>query len=70
MLLFYGFGLGLLGKLGVATCVTLAMAFFIVQIAISSWWLRHFAMGPVEWLWRSLTYLKLQPLARPALPAT
>lgn len=69
MLLFYGFGLGLLGKLGVVTCVMLAMAFYIVQIAISSWWLRHFAMGPVERLWRSLTYRKLQALARPAVPA-
>jgi uncharacterized protein len=70
LLLFYGFGLGLLGKLGVAACVMLAMAFYIVQIMFASWWLRHFSMGPVEWLWRSLTYFRLQPLARPALPAT
>ena len=69
LLLFYGFGLGLLGKLGVAASVALGMAFYVVQIACASWWLRHFSMGPVEWLWRSLTYFKLQPLARPAPPA-
>jgi uncharacterized protein len=69
LMIFYGFGLGLMGKLGVATCVVLGMAFYVVQIALANWWLRHFSMGPVEWLWRSLTYFKLQPLARPALGA-
>ena len=47
--------------------IVLRMAFYVVQIALASWWLRHFSMGPVEWLWRSLTYFKLQPLARPAM---
>jgi uncharacterized protein len=69
LMIFYGFGLGLMGKMGVATSVLLGMAFYVVQIALASWWLRHFSMGPVEWLWRSLTYFKLQPLSRPVLGA-
>jgi len=65
ILVFFGMGLGLMGKLGVAASVGLGIAFFVLQIFIAKWWLRHFAMGPVEWLWRSLTYFKLQPLVRP-----
>jgi uncharacterized protein len=61
---FFGIGLGLMGKLGVATSVALGIAFYIVQIFVSRWWMRHFSMGPVEWLWRSLTYFQLQPLSR------
>jgi len=33
-----------------------------LQIWLSAWWLRHFRYGPLEWLWRSLTFLKSQPL--------
>jgi uncharacterized protein len=66
---FLGIGLGLMGKLGVAVSVALGIAFFVLQIFISKWWMRHFAMGPVEWLWRTLTYFKLQPMARPATGA-
>jgi len=40
-------------------CVTYA-----IQIAISTLWLRHFRMGPLEWVWRSWTYLRWQPLMR------
>ena len=40
-------------------CVT-----FSVQIVLSLIWLRFFKIGPLEWFWRSLTYLKMQPLRR------
>jgi uncharacterized protein len=65
VLVFYGFGLGLLGEIGVATCVAVGIAFFVVQLFISRWWMRYFNLGPIEWLWRSLTYFKLQPNGRP-----
>jgi uncharacterized protein len=64
LIVFYGFGFGLLGKIGVAAAVGLAIAFYGLQILVSYWWLRRFSMGPFEWLWRSLTYLRLQPSAR------
>ena len=62
IVLFYGIGLGLLGRAGSAVCVLLSVAIFAVQIGFSAWWLNRFRFGPVEWLWRSLTYGKLQPL--------
>jgi uncharacterized protein len=61
VLLFYGLGLGLLGKIGAAAAVGAAIAFFVVQVVLAHLWAKHFKMGPVEWLWRSLTYFKLQP---------
>ncbi|MCX8115156.1 MAG: DUF418 domain-containing protein [Burkholderiaceae bacterium] len=53
---FFGFGLQLLGRIGSAACFGIALVFFAVQIAFSTWWLRRFRFGPVEWLWRAWTY--------------
>jgi len=61
VILFYGIGFGLLGKVGAGGCFVLSVAIFSAQISLSGWWLRHFRFGPVEWLWRSLTYWRLQP---------
>jgi len=66
ILLFYGIGFGMLGKLGAAAAVGAAIAFFILQILLARAWMSRFSLGPVEWLWRSLTYFKLQPLTRAA----
>jgi uncharacterized protein len=38
-----------------------ALALFAVNAALSRWWLERFRFGPLEWLWRSLTYGRLQP---------
>ncbi len=64
-LLFYGYGigLGLLGKVGAAACLLLGLLIYTAQIFFSRWWLSRFAFGPMEWLWRSLTYGKPQPMA-------
>jgi uncharacterized protein len=60
--LFYGWGLGLWGKIGWALQMALAAAvFFFVQIPFSRWWLRRHAYGPMEYLWRVLTYGPKQP---------
>jgi uncharacterized protein len=64
LLLFYGFGFGLMGEIGVATAVGAGILFFITQVLLARWWMARFAMGPVEWLWRSLTYFRLHPNAR------
>jgi uncharacterized protein len=66
VLLFYGLGFGMLGKLGVAAAVGAGIAFFILQILLARAWMVRFSLGPVEWLWRSLTYFKLQPNTRRA----
>jgi uncharacterized protein len=60
--IFYGIGLGMLGKMGIAAAIGWGVAFFVVQIILARAWMRRFTMGPVEWLWRSATYFKLQPI--------
>ena len=65
LLVFYGIGLGLMGRLSplwwpVAVAVVLA-----AQVAASRWWLARFAFGPAEWVWRQATYGRRLPL-RPA----
>jgi uncharacterized protein len=68
-ILFFGIGFGMLGHLGVAASVAAGIAFFVLQIFVSQWYMARFSIGPVEWLWRSLTYLKWQPISRPAASA-
>lgn len=55
-LLFYGIGLGLIGRLSPPQFYTLAIAIFASQVVISRWWLKRFAQGPMEALWRRFTY--------------
>ncbi|QSQ27170.1 DUF418 domain-containing protein [Pyxidicoccus parkwayensis] len=64
VLFFYGYGLGQVTKLGPAACVGLCVAVFCVQVAWSHLWLSRFRFGPAEWVWRSLTYGKAQPMRR------
>jgi len=60
--LFYGYGFGQLFLLGPAKTTVYAALFFVIQVVFCTWWLRRFRFGPAEWLWRSLTYWKVQPL--------
>ena len=64
--LFYGWGLGLMGRVGPALCVPLSIVEFVVLLLISRTWMRRFRFGPVEWVWRSLTYGRRQPMLRTA----
>jgi uncharacterized protein len=64
VLVFLGYGLGQLGHLGMAASVGLGLAFFALEIPVSNWWMARYYYGPVEWLWRSLTYLKAQPMRK------
>jgi len=64
--LFYGWGFGLWGKVGPALDLLLAiLIFFAVQVPLSRWWLSKHELGPMEWLWRRLTYGR--PSDKPAL---
>lgn len=60
--LFYGWGFGLIGELGLVFVFPISIAFFALQIVYSRWWLGRFRFGPVEWLWRSATYGCAQPM--------
>lgn len=61
LILFFGFGFGYLGEMGVAAAIACGIAFFVVQVFLARAWMARFAMGPVEWLWRALTYFTLRP---------
>jgi len=64
--IFYGHGLGLYGRIGPSLNLLLVLAVFSVQLGLSAWWVRHFRFGPVEWVWRSLTYGRRFPIMREA----
>src|SRR5213078_889825 len=54
--LFYSYGLGWFGRVGYTGMFEITVVLFAVQMAASVWWLRRYRFGPVEWLWRTLTY--------------
>lgn len=54
--LYYSWGGGLYGRVGPLLGFVPTIAIYAAQVALSVWWLRHFAMGPMEWVWRRLTY--------------
>jgi uncharacterized protein len=57
-LIFYNYGLGLYSKISVGTGTLLAITIFIIQLFLSTFWVKKFHYGPIEWLWRSVTYWK------------
>ena len=56
--------LGLNGKVGHIYRLPIAILVYVLLYFFSRLWLRHFEMGPFEWLWRSMTYLKWQPMKK------
>jgi uncharacterized protein len=67
-LFFNGYGLGMFAKLSRAELLLVVVAMWIVNLVWSELWLRKYRYGPAEWLWRSLTYWKRQPMLREAAP--
>jgi uncharacterized protein len=61
---FSGCGLGLFGKLGRLELYGVMLAFWALMLAWPGWWLARFRHGPLEWLWRCLTYWRRLPLRR------
>ncbi len=66
--LLYGWGLAYIGELRNLYTFLIAILFILIQMAVSKLWLKHFYYGPFEWLWRSLTFLKVFPFRKKALP--
>jgi uncharacterized protein len=56
VVLSYGFGFAMWWRTGASTAMVIAAAIVVVQIPLSAWWLSHYRFGPVEWIWRRLTY--------------
>ncbi len=63
-LFFFGYGLNYYGVLDYYQIYYVVLVIWVLQLIVSSLWLRSFYFGPLEWLWRSLTYWKVQPFRR------
>jgi uncharacterized protein len=57
--IFYSYGLGLYGKVGPLADLFLAIGLYSLQVSFSRWWLASHRYGPLEWVWRRLTYGRL-----------
>ncbi len=64
MVIFYGFGFGWFGQISLTRGVLLTIIIYAVQVILSHLWLKIFQYGPLEWLWRILTYKQVQPLLK------
>jgi uncharacterized protein len=64
--LFYSYGLRRFGELSRTEVLVVVLVIWLLQLAWSPWWLRHFQMGPVEWAWRSLAECRWKPFLKPA----
>ena len=60
--IFFGFGFALYGELQRYQLYYIVFGIWIFQLIVSPIWLKYFRFGPAEWLWRSLTYKKKQPM--------
>ena len=64
VVIFYGIGFGLFGRLSLAPALAVAVTFFLVQIVTSRAWLARYTFGPAEWVWRTFTYQRRFALSR------
>jgi uncharacterized protein len=62
--IFYGHGFGLFGSVERTGQILIVFAIWTAELLWSPWWLARFRFGPFEWVWRSFTYMKIQPLRR------
>ncbi|MDJ0749871.1 MAG: DUF418 domain-containing protein [Woeseiaceae bacterium] len=63
---FYGYGLGLFGSVPRLWQMAFVAVVIGFQLWFSTWWLERYRFGPVEWLWRTVTYWRSQPMRQPA----
>jgi uncharacterized protein len=66
--IFYGHGLGLFGEVDRIYQLLITFGVWVIILIISPIWLKYYRFGPLEWLWRSLTYWKRQPLRKAKNP--
>lgn len=64
MAVFYGIGFGFGAGMGLSQVMAVAAGVFLFEMAFSVFWLRFFRFGPLEWVWRMLTYGKRLPLLK------
>ncbi|MDR1714831.1 MAG: DUF418 domain-containing protein [Prevotella sp.] len=57
--LFYNWGLGLYQYTGITACFLMGIGMFLIQLFFCRWWLRSHRQGPLEWLWKKATWIKI-----------
>ena len=62
--IFYGWGLGLFGSAQRWEQFIMVISIWLLQLILSTWWMNRFQFGLFEWLWRSATYAKVQPMVK------
>ncbi len=62
--LFYGHGLGWFGSMDRFRLLFVVWGIWSIQLLISPLWMARFRYGPLEWLWRSLSYMAIQPIRK------
>ena len=62
--IFYGVGFGLGGNIGPTVFIPIALGIYMIQVIYSNWWFKYFNYGPMEWIWRQLTYGKRLPFRK------
>jgi uncharacterized protein len=65
-LVFFGYGLNYFAEMEYYQIFSVVLGVWVFQLIVSPLWLRYFLYGPLEWVWRSLTYWRIQPFRRPA----
>ncbi len=60
--IFFSYGLGLYGQVDIVQGMMLVTGIYVVQVIWSHFWLKYYRFGPMEWLWRTLTYGKKQKM--------
>lgn len=63
-LFFYHYTTGLYGRIGPAMALIPTVILYTAQVFISNWWLQQYRFGPMEWLWRGLTYGKFPQMRK------
>lgn len=64
MMIFYGIGLGFGASAGLAVTELVALGVYVLEVIVAMLWMRYFSFGPLEWIWRMLTYGRRFPLRR------
>ncbi|MEH7304158.1 DUF418 domain-containing protein [Neobacillus drentensis] len=67
LILTAGKGLDLVDQLTYIQSLYLCLVIYVIQLSFSSLWLRYFRFGPLEWMWRAMTYLELPPMRKPKI---
>jgi len=57
--LFYHWGLELYKHTGITVCFLMGIGMFLIQFFFSNWWVRSHRQGPLEWLWKKATWIKI-----------